>query len=144
MGPSAPGSGPEAAARPGVLAGRSAARCGRSPGGPLARLPRMPILRPRGPGLPDPPRSNPIRSPKMRIKSGVLLAALAFALPAAAQKTEGQQGKTAGEVEKLWKIEATGIAGRGAAPQPKRGRDILAHEKCRRNLSCDTTGIGYF
>ena len=35
----------------------------------------------------------------MRIKSGVLLAALAFALPAAAQQTEGQEGKQAGNVE---------------------------------------------
>ena len=47
----------------------------------------------------------------MRIKSGVLLAALAFALPATAQQTEGQEGKQAGNVEKLWKIEVSGIGG---------------------------------
>jgi hypothetical protein len=47
----------------------------------------------------------------MRIKSGVLLAALALAIPAAAQETEGQQGAPAGNVEKLWKIEASGIGG---------------------------------
>lgn len=46
----------------------------------------------------------------MRIQSGMLLAALVFALPAAAQKTEGQEAKPA-ETEKLWKIEASGIGG---------------------------------
>ncbi|MEO6596829.1 MAG: hypothetical protein ABIP94_18955 [Planctomycetota bacterium] len=46
----------------------------------------------------------------MRIKSGVLLTALAFALPAAAQ-TDGTPAKPAGDVEKLWKIETAGISG---------------------------------
>jgi len=46
----------------------------------------------------------------MRIQSGVLLASLALAFSAPAQ-TEGQEGKTAGDVEKLWKIEASGIGG---------------------------------
>lgn len=46
----------------------------------------------------------------MRIKAGVLLAALAFALPAVAQTT-GQEAKTEGKVEKLWKIEVSGISG---------------------------------
>ena len=46
----------------------------------------------------------------MRTTASVLLATLAFALPAAAQ-TEGQESKTTGNVEKLWKIEASGIGG---------------------------------
>lgn len=46
----------------------------------------------------------------MRIKNGALLAALAFALPAVAQ-TEGQESKEKKNVEKLWKIEATGLSG---------------------------------
>ncbi|HEX5052161.1 MAG TPA: hypothetical protein VFZ65_10340 [Planctomycetota bacterium] len=46
----------------------------------------------------------------MRYKSGVLLTALAFALPAAAQ-TEGTPAKPAQDVTKLWKVEATGIGG---------------------------------
>ena len=45
----------------------------------------------------------------MRSKFGMLLAALAFALPAVAQ-TEGQEQKEK-NVEKLWKIEASGISG---------------------------------
>ena len=45
----------------------------------------------------------------MRSKAGVLLAAFAFALPAFAQ-TEAQP-KVTGPVEKLWKIEASGIGG---------------------------------
>jgi hypothetical protein len=45
----------------------------------------------------------------MRTQSSVLLAALAFAFPVSAQ-TEGQEGKPA-DVEKLWKIEASGIGG---------------------------------
>lgn len=44
----------------------------------------------------------------MRTQSSVLLAALAFAFPVSAQ-TEGQEGKP--DVEKLWKIEASGIGG---------------------------------
>lgn len=47
----------------------------------------------------------------MRIKSGVLLAALAFALPATAQQTEATESKQASNVEKLWKIEVSGISG---------------------------------
>lgn len=46
----------------------------------------------------------------MRIQTGVLLASLAFAFAAPAQ-TEGTEGKTTGEVDKLWKIEASGIGG---------------------------------
>lgn len=46
----------------------------------------------------------------MRIQPTMLLAALAFALPAAAQ-TEGQEGKEAVATEKLWKIQASGISG---------------------------------
>jgi hypothetical protein len=46
----------------------------------------------------------------MRIQTGVLLATLAFACSATAQ-TEGQQGKTTGAVEKLWKIQAAGLGG---------------------------------
>lgn len=45
----------------------------------------------------------------MRIQSSMLLAALAFALPAAAQ-TEAQESKPA-NLEKLWKIQASGISG---------------------------------
>jgi hypothetical protein len=41
-----------------------------------------------------------------------LLAALCFAVPTFAQETEGQEGqKPAGNVEKLWKIECSGIGG---------------------------------
>lgn len=46
----------------------------------------------------------------MRIQSGVLLASLALAFSISAQ-TEGQKDKTTGEVDKLWKIEASGIGG---------------------------------
>lgn len=46
----------------------------------------------------------------MRIQSGVLLASLALAFSAPAQ-TEGTEGKTTGDVEKLWKIEVSGISG---------------------------------
>jgi hypothetical protein len=46
----------------------------------------------------------------MRITAGALIAAIAFALPAAAQ-TEAQPAKATGPVEKLWKIEASGISG---------------------------------
>jgi hypothetical protein len=46
----------------------------------------------------------------MRITAGVLIAAFAFALPASAQ-TEAQPAKATGAVEKLWKIEASGISG---------------------------------
>jgi hypothetical protein len=46
----------------------------------------------------------------MRITAGVVLAAIAFALPSSAQ-TESQPPKATGAVEKLWKIEAAGISG---------------------------------
>jgi hypothetical protein len=46
----------------------------------------------------------------MRITAGVLLAAFAFALPAAAQ-TESQPVKATGNCDKLWKIETAGIGG---------------------------------
>lgn len=46
----------------------------------------------------------------MRITAGVLLASLAFAIPAAAQ-TAGQEAKPEVKTEKLWKIEVTGISG---------------------------------
>ena len=46
----------------------------------------------------------------MRTNAGVLLAALAFALPALAQtKTDPRPAE--GTTEKLWKVEATGISG---------------------------------
>ena len=46
----------------------------------------------------------------MRITAGVLLAAFVFALPAMAQ-TESQPVKASGAVDKLWKIETSGISG---------------------------------
>lgn len=46
----------------------------------------------------------------MRITAGAMLAALAFAVPALAQ-TEVQKAAPKGDVEKLWRIEATGISG---------------------------------
>lgn len=46
----------------------------------------------------------------MRITAGKLLAALAFALPAMAQ-TESQPIKATAAVDKLWKIETSGISG---------------------------------
>lgn len=46
----------------------------------------------------------------MRITAGRLLAAFAFGFPAMAQ-TESQPPKSTEPVEKLWKIEATGISG---------------------------------
>ncbi|MFY9344957.1 MAG: hypothetical protein WAT39_20860 [Planctomycetota bacterium] len=46
----------------------------------------------------------------MRFQAGALLAAFAFALPAVAQ-TQAQPAKADGAVEKLWKIEASGISG---------------------------------
>ena len=46
----------------------------------------------------------------MRTKTAMLLSALAFALPTLAQ-TEGQEQKPKKEVEKLWRIEASGISG---------------------------------
>lgn len=46
----------------------------------------------------------------MRITAGMLIAALAFALPAAAQ-TQAQPAKADVPSSKLWKIEASGIGG---------------------------------
>ncbi len=46
----------------------------------------------------------------MRIQASVLLTALAFAVPALAQ-TEAQPKPATTAVEKLWKIEASGIGG---------------------------------
>lgn len=46
----------------------------------------------------------------MRITAGAMLAALAFALPAVAQ-TQGTDTAPKKDVEKLWRIEATGIGG---------------------------------
>ena len=47
----------------------------------------------------------------MRIKANALLATLAFALPAMAQTVAEPAAKADGKVEKLWKIEASGISG---------------------------------
>ena len=47
----------------------------------------------------------------MRIKASALLATLAFALPALAQTEAQPAPKVDGKVEKLWKIETTGING---------------------------------
>ena len=46
----------------------------------------------------------------MKMQARTLLAAIAFAIPTFAQ-TEGQKAKPAGETEKLWKIECSGIGG---------------------------------
>ena len=46
----------------------------------------------------------------MRIKAGVLLACVAFAVPALAQ-TKAESTKAEGATEKLWKIEVAGISG---------------------------------
>ena len=46
----------------------------------------------------------------MRRNAGMLLAALAFALPALAQ-TKAEPRTPEGTTEKLWKIEASGISG---------------------------------
>lgn len=46
----------------------------------------------------------------MRIQAGVLLASLAFALPALAQ-TKAEPAKPEAATEKLWKIEVSGISG---------------------------------
>lgn len=47
----------------------------------------------------------------MRITVAATLAAVVLALPAAAQETQGTPAKQDAKVEKLWKIETTGIGG---------------------------------
>ncbi len=46
----------------------------------------------------------------MRTKTSALLSVFAFGLPLLAQ-TEGQVPKPKADVEKLWRIEATGLGG---------------------------------
>ena len=46
----------------------------------------------------------------MRVMASTMLAAFALAVPAMAQ-TKGQEVKPQADVEKLWRIEASGLSG---------------------------------
>jgi hypothetical protein len=72
-----------------------------------------------------------------------MLAVFALATPAIAQ-TKGQQIKPKVDTEKLWRIEASGISGWGAASMAQRVSSVLKKHKNIKKLVFDTTGVGYF
>ena len=79
----------------------------------------------------------------MRNQILAAIATVAFAIPVLTQG-KGTRAKQFTTTEKLWKVECTGIGGWGAASQAARVSSILRKAKCIKNLTLDTTGIGYF